>query len=669
MPGLNDAQQEAVHYVGGPLLVLAGAGSGKTRVITQKIAYLVRECGIPARHIAAVTFTNKAAKEMKQRATALLRGKESRGLRVSTFHTLGLDFVRREAAALGYRAGMSIYDSEDSRSLLRELMRREGQGSDNVEALQHLIGQWKNALIDPAQSASRAVDDLQAYTARVYVAYQNALKAYNAIDFDDLIRIPVDLLRSDPAVAKRWRDRIRYLLVDEYQDTNEAQYELVRTLVGERGGLTVVGDDDQSIYSWRGARPENLVRLNRDFPAMKLIKLEQNYRSRGRILDAANALIAHNPHVFEKALWSALEPGEKLRVIVSRDERHEAERVVSEILGHRFRHRGGYGDYAILYRGNHQARLFETALREQHIPYVVAGGTAFFERSEIRDMVAYLRILTNPDDDTAFLRVVNTPRREIGPGTLEGLSRYAVSRGISLGNAGAELGLAQHLPDRAVKRLRGFSAWLQDARKRYAELPPQQVIGGLLEDTGYSDWLYEGVTDPRAAERKLKNVAELSEWMGRIAAKRPEKGLAELVTHLCLMGILERNEDDEEEEGVRLMTLHSAKGLEFPHVFLVGMEEELLPHRTSIEEDNLEEERRLAYVGITRARESLVFSVARKRKRYGELTRCQPSRFLDELPEGDLAWEGRPGSEPDLDERQARGRAHLEHLRGILTSS
>jgi ATP-dependent DNA helicase Rep len=670
MHKLNDAQQQAVVTVGSPLLVLAGAGSGKTRVITEKIAFLVRECGIPARNIAAVTFTNKAAREMKQRASALLNGREGRGLKVSTFHTLGLTMLRREAGVLGYRAGMSIYDAEDSRGLLRELMRREGQGSDNVDGIQNLISNWKGQLLDPDQAALQSGDDLQAYAARVYLAYQGALKIYNAVDFDDLIRIPVSLLKTNQEVLARWRSSIRYLLVDEYQDTNQAQYELVRALVGPRSGLTVVGDDDQSIYSWRGARPENLVSLNRDFPAIKLIKLEQNYRSHGRILASANALISNNPHVFEKALWSAMEPGEKLRVLSTRDERDEAERVVSEILTHRFRKNGSYGEYAILYRGNFQARVFEKALREQNIPYSLQGGTAFFERSEVRDMVAYLRLLINPDDDTAFLRVVNTPRREIGPGTLQGLSSYAAGRGISLGRACGEMGLAQHLSERAVDRLGRFSEWLKSATPRYAAMPPTQVVSGLLDDTGYADWLYEGADNPRAAERRIKNVSELGEWMGRLAAKKPGRTLGDLVSTMCLMGILERNQDDEDEPpSVRLMTLHSAKGLEFPHVFLVGMEEELLPHRTSIEEDNLEEERRLAYVGITRARETLTFTLARKRKRFGELVRCAPSRFLDELPEQHLLWEGRPGDQPDPAESQARGKAHLANLRGMLGTS
>ena len=664
---LNDAQQEAVVTVGSPLLVLAGAGSGKTRVITEKISFLVRECGIPARNIAAVTFTNKAAREMKQRATVLLKGREGRGLKVSTFHTLGLSLLRREAATLGYRAGMSIYDAEDSRGLLRDLMRREGQGSDNVDMIQSLISDWKGQLLDPDQVTLQTEDDLQAYAARVYQAYQGALKIYNAVDFDDLIRIPVQLLNTNAEVLARWRNTIRYLLVDEYQDTNQAQYELVRVLVGPRSGLTVVGDDDQSIYSWRGARPENLVSLNRDFPAMKLIKLEQNYRSHGRILDTANVLISNNPHVFEKRLWSAMQPGEKLRVLTTRDERAEAERVVSEILSHRFRRNGSYGEYAILYRGNFQARVFEKALREQNIPYVLQGGTAFFERSEVRDMVAYLRLLINPDDDTAFLRVVNTPRREIGPGTLQGLSSYAVGRGISLGRACGEMGLTQHLSERAVDRLGRFSDWLKGATERYAAMPVTQVVSGLLDDTGYADWLYEGADTPRAAERRIKNVSELGEWMGRLAAKKPGRTLGDLVSTLCLMGILERNQDDEEDErGVRLMTLHSAKGLEFPHVFLVGMEEDLLPHRTSIEEDNLEEERRLAYVGITRARETLTFTLAKKRKRFGELAHCTPSRFLEELPEEHLQWEGRPGDAPDPEAAQARGKAHLANLRGML---
>src|SRR3569832_204536 len=601
MSGLNPAQRAAVRYLGGPLLVLAGAGSGKTRVITQKIAYLIKECGIEARHIAEVTFTNKAAREMKGRVAELMAGKEAKGLQVSTFHTLGLNILRRELAALGYRPGFSIFDAEDSASLLRELMRREFNDDSQVSNVQWQISRWKGLLLDPAQAMAAADGAAaQVMAAGLYAQYQRHLKAYNAVDFDDLILLPALLFRDRPDILGAWQNRIRYLLVDEYQDTNGSQYHLVRALVGVRGALTVVGDDDQSIYAWRGAAPESLALLQEDFPNLKVIKLEQNYRSAGRILKAANQLIANNPHVFEKKLWSELGYGAPLRVIETRSDEHEAEAVVSEILSHKFKHRTDYRDYAILYRGNHQARLFEKTLREQRIPYYLSGGASFFSHTEVRDLMAYLRLLVNPDDDSAFLRVVNVPRREIGPSTLEKLADYASGRGVSLFTACFELGLRQQLSERAAERLEYFANWLTD-----------------------------------------------------------------LGSHMSLMDILLRGEEENKNDCEHLLTLHAAKGLEFPHVFLVGMEEEYLPHRSSIEEGKLEEERRLAYVGMTRARKTLTFTLAAKRKRGGDMSSREPSRFLQELPADDLQWEG--GSRAvDPEQRQQRGQAHLANLRNVL---
>ena len=414
MNDLNPRQREAVRHLDGPLLVLAGAGSGKTRVITAKIAHLIEHGGVAARHITAVTFTNKAAREMKGRVGKLLDAEAGRGLSISTFHTLGLNILRRELKAAGLRAGFSIFDEQDVEQLLRELAKKNEADKDTLQRARWQISAWKNDLIDPDTALSNATDDFGGFYAALYGAYQRALRVYNAVDFDDLILLPVSLLRTEPALRERWQNRIRYLLVDEYQDTNGAQYELVKLLVGVRGALTVVGDDDQSIYAWRGARPENLARLRDDFPRLHVIKLEQNYRSTGRILRAANTLIANNEHVFEKRLWSELGPGELLRVVNCRDEEDEAERVISEIIQQRFNSGAPYSSFAILYRGNHQARPFEKALRTQNIPYFISGGTSFFSRSEVKDVMAYLRLIVNPDDDSAFLRIVNTPRREIG---------------------------------------------------------------------------------------------------------------------------------------------------------------------------------------------------------------------------------------------------------------
>lgn len=674
--GLNPRQKEAVKYIDGPLLVLAGAGSGKTRVITTKIAYLVKECGIQARNIAAVTFTNKAAREMKERVSQLVNGKEAQGLKVSTFHTMGLNIIRNELDALGYKPGFSIYDSVDSVALIKELLRNDfGGGIEHAEMFQHRISSWKNDLINPEQALETAGEEaIDRMAVQIFAQYTRHLKTYNAVDFDDLILLPVQLFRAQPEILEKWQNRIRYLLVDEYQDTNASQYELVKMLVGSRGMLTVVGDDDQSIYAWRGANPENLALLNTDYPNLKVIKLEQNYRSMGRILKAANTLIANNPHVFEKKLWSEMGMGDPIKVVEVRHEEHEAARVATDINAHRFRVNSHYRDYAILYRGNHQARLFEKILREQNIPYILSGGTSFFSYMEVKDVMAYLRLLVNQDDDNAFLRVVNTPRREIGTSTLEKLTHYSRERGNSLFASTFEMGLTLHLSMRAAEKLREFSEWIQVIAHRANDEEPVKVIREMLQQLDYQTWLVDTSKTDKEAERRWENVEELLIWMERVekkvAEEEPlaERNLGDLVTYMSLMDILERQEEkDAHPDAVTLMTLHASKGLEFPHVFLIGMEEELLPHRTSIEEGNIEEERRLAYVGITRAQRTLTMTYAKKRKKGGEMVKVEPSRFLEELPQDDLEWEGgRNATEYTPEEKQERGKSHLANLRGML---
>ena len=666
MQDLNPRQRDAVRYLDGPLLVLAGAGSGKTRVITAKIARLIEVAGIEPRHITAVTFTNKAAREMKARVGRLLHGNSGSGVNISTFHTLGLNLLRHELQAAGLRRGFSIFDEQDVDQLLRELTKHNEADKDTLQRARRQISAWKNDLVDPDTAQQHAEDDVDSFFAALYGAYQRALRAYNAVDFDDLILLPVSLLRADRELRERWQNRIRYLLVDEYQDTNGAQYEMVRLLVGVRGALTVVGDDDQSIYAWRGARPENLARLRDDFPNLKLIKLEQNYRSTGRILRAANQLIANNEHVFEKRLWSELGPGDPLRVITCRDEEDEAERVVGEIVQQRFSSGAPFGSFAVLYRGNHQARLFEQALRTQNVPYFLSGGTSFFARGEVKDVMAYFRLIANPDDDSAFLRIINTPRREIGSSTLEALSTYAGQRHCALLRAIGELALGEHLKPRAVARLREFSDWVDGLARLSESAAPVDVARQLLADLDYRDWLAQTSASDKAAERRWQNVEDLLDWLCKL---QQDKGrgdnLSALVAHLSLMDILERQDEESGDDRVVLMTLHAAKGLEFPHVFLVGMEEELLPHRSSIEEDAIAEERRLAYVGLTRAQRTLVMTCAERRRRSGERVRCEPSRFLGELPADDLRWEGR-GVRLSAEEKQARGRASLAGLKALL---
>jgi len=688
MPNLlNPAQNKAVKHISSPLLLLAGAGSGKTRVITTKIAYLIEKCNYDPRNIAALTFTNKAAKEMKQRVSSLLKKTNTKGLRVSTFHSLGLDIIRKECVAMGYQPGFSIFDTADSLSLIRELLPKLIGASnsqtlkDSSEIILNKISSWKSAFIQPESAIKLAADNDttkagDGIAAQIYQQYNHHLKTYNGMDFDDLIMLPVLLFQSNPDILERWQNRIRYLLVDEYQDTNKTQYTLIKTLVGVRAAFTVVGDDDQSIYSWRGAQPENLFQLQVDYPQLEVIKLEQNYRSSGRILNAANTLIKNNTHLIEKKLWCELGYGDPIKVLTTRNDEHEAEQVIAELLHSKFIKRTNYNDYAILYRGNHQSRLFERSLREHNIPYYLSGGMSFFSYSEIKDIMAYLRLVTNPHDNNAFVRIVNTPRREIGPTTLEKLSHYASMRSVSLLDACFEIGLEQSLSPKACERLRNFAEWVVNIADRAESEAGMNAVNQLLEDINYETYLLDNSKDELDAKRRYDNVLDLVTWLHRLAKKSDAEEddvtgessvkLIDLVNKLTLIDILDGDDDNNDQDQVRLMTLHAAKGLEFPHVFLVGMEEEILPHRTSIEEDNVDEERRLAYVGITRAQKTLTISMAAYRKRYGEIIECIPSRFMDELPEDDLEWQGK-ANEQDPETRIERGLAHLENIRGMLS--
>ncbi|HCD06628.1 MAG TPA: ATP-dependent DNA helicase Rep, partial [Methylophaga sp.] len=595
------------------------------------------------------------------------RQASARGLMVSTFHTLGLNILRRDGKSLGYRPGFSIFDAQDSLAVFRDLMGRDfAADSDHAQEVQNLISNWKNQLILPEQAAQIADGAQEEFAARVYPRYVQALQAYNAVDFDDLILKPVILFREHRDVLQKWQAKIHYLLVDEYQDTNGCQYELVKQLVGIREKLTVVGDDDQSVYSWRGARPENLVQLQTDFPRLKLIKLEQNYRSMGRILRVANTLISHNPHIFEKKLWSAMGEGDAIRVIGCRDDEHESEKVISELLYHKLKHQASFKDYAILYRSNHQSRSLEKVLREHNVPYFLTGGTSFFSRVEVKDIMAYLRLLANQDDDNAFLRVINTPRRGIGSSTLQALGEYAAKRNTSMFGACFEMGLAESLPAKSVQNLEVFTRWLIDISDRAARGNLLDAIKDMIEEINYRGWLEEVSGDPNKANRRMENVDELVSWIERmIDQDTEEKSIGDIAARLTLMDIMDRQADENQADAVHLMTLHAAKGLEFPHVFIVGMEEEILPHRTSIEEDSIEEERRLAYVGITRAQRSLVMTLANTRKRYGEKVDCEESRFLRELPPEDLIWMTEK-TQVDPEERKERGKAHLSNIRDML---
>ncbi|WP_353244198.1 DNA helicase Rep [Providencia sp.] len=665
---LNPGQQQAVEFVDGPCLVLAGAGSGKTRVITNKIAHLIRQCGYQPRQIAAVTFTNKAAREMKERVAQTLGKKEARGLIISTFHTLGLEIIKREYKALGIKANFSLFDDQDQMALLKELtFDLLEEDKDLLQQLISAISNWKNDLISPQQVVGQARTEKEHHFAECYRRYELHLKSCNVLDFDDLISKPTLLLYQNEEVRERWQQKIRYLLVDEYQDTNTSQYQLVKLLVGQRARFTVVGDDDQSIYSWRGARPQNLVLLSQDFPKLNVIKLEQNYRSSGRILKTANILIANNPHVFEKKLFSELGYGVPLKVLTANNEDHEAERVIGELIAHHFINKTEYKDYAILYRGNHQSRIFEKMLMQNRIPYRISGGTSFFSRPEIKDLLAYLRVLTNPEDDSAFLRIVNTPRREIGPKTIQKLGEWANQRGKSLYQASFDLGLEQTLKGKGLEALQRFTQWM-DSIVRTSEREPLIAVRDLLREMDYESWLYETSTSTKAAEMRMKNVNQLFTWMSEMVEGdelNDPMTLSQVVTRFTLRDMMERGEDDEESDQVQLMTLHASKGLEFPYVFLVGMEEGLLPHQSSIDENNIDEERRLAYVGITRAQRELFFTHCRERRQYGELIRPELSRFLLELPQDDLEWE-QQRKVVSAEERMQKGQSALADIKARL---
>ena len=666
---LNPQQQQAVEYVSGPCLVLAGAGSGKTRVIINKIAHLIGKCGYLPKQIAAVTFTNKAAREMKERVAHSIGKESSKGLIVSTFHTLGFDIIKCEYKHLGFKANMTLFDEHDQMALLKELTADLLQeDKELLRTLINRISNWKNDLCSPQQAMELARDKQEQTFAHCYDRYNKQLRAYNALDFDDLIMLPTLLFKQNEEVRSKWQEKIRYLLVDEYQDTNTSQYELIKLLVGDRARFTVVGDDDQSIYSWRGARPQNMVRLRDDFPALRVIKLEQNYRSSQRILHCANILIDNNDHVFDKKLFSNLGEGEKLQIIEAKNEEHEAERVVGELIAHRFIAKTHYRDYAILYRGNHQSRLLEKILMQNRIPYKISGGTSFFSRAEIKDMMAYLRLVVNQDDDAAFLRIVNTPKREIGTATLEKLGSLAQEKHVSLFEAIFDFELIQRVTPKAYDSLQKFARWIVELNDEIQRSEPERAVRAMLASLHYEEYLYEYATSPKAAEMQSKNVATLFDWVADMLKGdefNEPMNLNQIVTRLTLRDMLEWGEEEDDSDQVQLMTLHASKGLEFPYVFLIGMEEGILPHQTSIDEDNVEEERRLAYVGITRAQQNLWFSLCKERRQFSELIRPEPSRFLLELPEDDLQWE-RDKPPLSVEQQQAKTQSHIANLRAIL---
>ena len=660
---LNDPQREAVKYLDGPLLVLAGAGSGKTRVITQKIAYLIQTCGYQPKEIAAITFTNKAAREMQERVSQLLEGVNTKGLTIATFHSLGMQILRQEAEVLGYKKQFSILDSSDSYKILSDILATTDK--QLLRKTQWQISNWKNAFLTPDQAAAQADEELTHAAAKVYQIYQQTLKAYQAVDFDDLIKLPVELFEQHPEVLNKWQHKLKYLLIDEYQDTNACQYKLVKLLTGIEGQFTAVGDDDQAIYGWRGADVENLRQLTQDFTRLKVIKLEQNYRSTVRILRAANQVISNNPKLFDKKLWSELGMGDLIQISAARDDEHEAESVVMKLMAHKFENRTTYADYAILYRGNHQARIFEQHLRNHKIPYTISGGQSFFDKAEIKDLVSYLRLIANEDDDPAFIRAATTPKKGIGNTTLERLGEYASLHKMSLFEAAFEGEFQTEIAGRQLDDLLTFCQFINRMQDRASKDPAGEVLNDLLSAIQYEAFLYDS-EEPRSAEAKWKNVLDFVGWLTRKGEDNGEgesRDLLSLTQMVALMSMLEGREDGE-PDAVKLSTLHAAKGLEFGHVFLVGVEEGILPHRESVDTDRIEEERRLMYVGITRAQKSLNISWCKKRKRAGETEICEASRFIEELPSDDIRHFGNSSADPAASKEH--GKERMAQIRAML---
>ena len=659
--GLNLAQQEAVNYCEGPCLVLAGAGSGKTRVITHKIGRLI-ESGMAPRRIAAITFTNKAAAEMRERAKALI-GRDAKHVVICTFHALGVRMMREDGAVLGLKPTFSILDSDDVTRILKDA----GGTTDAATARiwQWTISKWKNMGLNAEQAGKLAADDSERITATIMGRYEERLTAYQSVDFDDLIGMPLKLLAEHDAVRAKWQAALGHVLIDEYQDTNATQYEVLKALVGERGHLTAVGDDDQSIYGWRGATLDNLKKLPIDYPTLKVITLEQNYRSTSAILRAANNVIGPNPKLYPKTLFSELGEGEPVRVVDADSEAHEAERTVARILSLRAgetitqssegSQAQDWRNFAVLYRANHQARVFEQALRKAQIPYKVSGGQSFFDRAEIKDLCGWFRLWVNNDDDPAFLRAITTPKRGIGHTTLASLGTFASQYKLSLFAALFSSSLPAVMPKRTLEGIHEFGRYINEleykARQTMGAEDARAFLDQWLKEIDYEKHLYDGEESETVAASRWSNVMDFCDWMSKrcggeiddtsgASVVSERKSLLEVAQTISLLSTISEREKD--QNVVTLSTLHASKGLEWPHVMLIGVTEGLLPFK--LDDDNgrqlkisdqtlerLQEERRLMYVGITRAQRSLAVSWTKKRKQGRDMVAAIPSRFIAEM--------------------------------------
>lgn len=656
---LNDQQTEAIKYVNGPLLVIAGAGSGKTRVITHKIAYLISHCGFLANQITAITFTNKAAKEMLERSTKLLNSLNTKGLTITTFHSLGLKILKEEAIHLGYKPTFSILDSNDSGKIISDIVKSTDKSL--YKSLQNQISFWKNNFITPEELLNSAENDIDFKNAQIFRQYQDTLKTYHAVDFDDLIKLPLDLLANNLEVLFKWQQKIRYLLIDEYQDTNICQYRLIKLLCERNGLFTAVGDDDQSIYAWRGANINNLSYLQKDFPKLNTIKLEQNYRSTITILNAANNIIKNNSKLFIKNLWSNLGIGEAIKIISCKNDEIEANEIINRIKMHQLQTNSSFSDYAILYRNNYQSRILEQILRDLQLPYSISGGQSFFEKTEIKDIIAYLRLIINDDDDTAFIRAVTTPKRGIGQITLDKLANYATGRKISLFSGLFEEGFSHICNNAQLEEILNFGNFINNFQFRINREKVYDLLMELVTTIKYEEYLYldENI---KSAEKKWGNVLYFINWLGKKADK-DNRTLSELVHLITLITMLE-DKDNEELQSIKLSTLHAAKGLEYPYVFLISCEEAIIPHQESINNNLIEEERRLMYVGITRAQKELTISYCHERRVTGELQKKERSRFLDELGEENIIDITKQKNLKINDNKELKNR--LEQIKNLL---
>jgi superfamily I DNA/RNA helicase len=637
---MNPRQLEAVRHTEGPLLVLAGAGSGKTRVITYRIAHLLLHKEVAAENILAVTFTNKAAREMQERTAALVGKKRYEEVILSTFHSLGVRILRQEIWLLGYKRNFAIYATSDQLGLIRQALRESGAADGrkvDAEAVLWKISGAKNALLGPGQLPVPSGDDWAAVAAEVYPRYQSLLRACNAIDFDDIIMLTVRLLQDHPEVLARWQERFHFIMVDEYQDTNPSQYLFISLLAARYKNLCVVGDDDQSIYGWRGADVEKILAFEKEYPGCRVVKLEQNYRSTGTILAAANSVIKNNPKRKEKTLWTKSGDGAGIDLVVAHDDEEEATIVSERIRLECFKGNRSYGDFAILYRTNAQSRAFEEQLRFADIPYVLIGGMQFYERKEVKDALCYLRAIANPKDEQALLRIVNFPRRGIGDSTLVRLNQWSQEEGVGLFEAFGGVGEIEGVNAATRERVLAFFDLLSGeiaAFKRRGRLAER--IAELFKRVGIEEELHRTIDDPKVARRRMENVEQIVNSLAGYEERTMNPTLSGFLEKVSLMDEDRFSDRDKKEHGqdaVTLMSLHSSKGLEFPFVFLVGLEEEILPHKRSIYEDfTIDEERRLCYVGITRARQQLVITRCLQRKRYGKLEEREPSRFVAEIP-------------------------------------